>query len=65
MGYLKVRGHKVSRQRVRDSLHRVDPEGCELRCRRRIERYYMTYLHILFECITCFGCTCSGQLTLY
>ena len=37
-GQLRSRGIKVQRQRVRDSLHRVDPVGIELRSRRILHR---------------------------
>ena len=37
-GRLKSRGVRVQRQRVRDSLHRIDPSGVRARCRNVLHR---------------------------
>jgi len=37
-GYLESKGHHVQRQRVRDSLKRVDPEGCAERWSAAVHR---------------------------
>ena len=38
-GHLLCRGHRVSQARVRESLHRVDPEGVTLRWLSAVQRH--------------------------
>ena len=37
-GYLLSRGHRITQARIRDSLHRVDPEGIVIRWASAVQR---------------------------
>lgn len=51
IGRLRARGIMVSRQRVRDSVSRVDAAGAALRRRRRLRRrvYFVPYCNFLWH----------------